>query len=131
MAATIKLTGNAVVFKSGVKLEDYKFVQKYAPEKLVLKGGEDGKEPIYKVGLTEGEGSIGKIGAYFSNKTLDAEGYATITVIVDPDGDVKEYIADEYGSALVNLAALEATIPAVVEKLKAQRGEIIDSIIVA
>ncbi len=44
--AKVKTMGQAIVVVSEVKLEDIKKIQKYRPEALVLKGGEDNKEEI-------------------------------------------------------------------------------------
>ena len=43
--AKIVIAGDAVVVTSAMKLEDIKTIEKYRPKELVLKGGEDGKEP--------------------------------------------------------------------------------------
>ena len=50
--AKIVIAGDAVVVTSAMKLEDIKTIEKYRPKELVLKGGEDGKEPIFGVGTT-------------------------------------------------------------------------------
>ena len=121
MSATIKLTGDAVVITSSHKVEDYKLLAKYAPEKLILMGGEDNKEELFRVSVGAGHGSIGEYGAVFSDKTNNADGLATITEVIDASGDIKEYIADKFGSALVNLGKLEEGIDAAVEEVKAQR----------
>lgn len=131
MSATIKVTGDAVVFTSAHKLEDWLLVKKYAKDKLALMGGEDNKDQIFGVDVVDGHGCINKSGAYFSNKTKDANGCATITKLIETEGDVKEYIADEFGAALVNLGKIEETIPTVVEEIKAQRKAIIDNIAIA
>lgn len=52
--AKIVIAGDAVVVTSAMKLEDIKTIEKYRPKELVLKGGEDGKEPIFGVGTTHG-----------------------------------------------------------------------------
>ena len=45
--AKITIAGDAAVVTSAMKLEDIKTIEKYRPKELVLKGGEDGKEPIF------------------------------------------------------------------------------------
>ena len=42
--------GQAIVVVSDVKLEDIKKIEKYRPDALVLKGGEDNKEEIFRIG---------------------------------------------------------------------------------
>mgnify|MGYP000937705903 CR=1 FL=1 len=61
--AKIVIAGDAVVVTSAMKLEDIKTIEKYRPKELVLKGGEDGKEPIFGVGTTHGAGNINAVGA--------------------------------------------------------------------
>ena len=52
--AKVKTMGQAIVVVSEVKLEDIKKIQKYRPEALVLKGGEDNKEEIFRIGIGDG-----------------------------------------------------------------------------
>ena len=69
--AKIVIAGDAVVVTSAMKLEDIKTIEKYRPKELVLKGGEDGKEPIFGVGTTHGAGSINAVGASFGSENLN------------------------------------------------------------
>ena len=125
--AKIKVIDKAVVVTSGVKLEDIKTIEKYRPAALTLMGGEEGKEPIFK--LASGAGSISKFGASFDHATT--EGYAVLTLVTTYEGDkVKEHVADTLGEAMTNLNALEAKIPAVLESVKKEREEIMANITV-
>lgn len=56
--AKIVIAGDAVVVTSAIKLEDLRNIKKYRPAALILKGGEDGKEPIFAVDVTNGNGDI-------------------------------------------------------------------------
>ena len=130
--AKVTVAGQAVVITSGVKLEDIKTIAKYRPDALVLKGGKDDKEEIFRVGVTEGNGSINQFGASFGQETRDANKLAIITTETDYKGaDIVEHVADEYGAALTNLNKLEATIPGVLEAIKAERDTIKGAITVA
>ena len=113
--AKIKVCGDAAVIESSVTLEQYKTVAKYRPNELTLKGGEDGKTVLVKVGVAE-KGGINKYGVTFDGATRDENGYATVTVII-PKGtdDPKQWIIDEFGSTLLNLEAIEAKLTAVLE----------------
>ena len=71
--AKITIAGDAAVVTSAMKLEDIKTIEKYRPKELVLKGGEDGKEPIFAVGTTNGAGNINAFGASFGAETRDDE----------------------------------------------------------
>lgn len=128
--AKISVAGNAVVVTSSLKLEDIKKVEKYRPAALTLMGGEDGKEPLYAIASTNGEGSINKNGASFGAETRERK-LATLTMIAPRaavEGDIKEYIADYFGESLDYLKELEESIPAVIEEIDNSRGRVIESI---
>lgn len=132
--AKITIAGDAVVVTSAVKLEDYKKVAKYRPDALTLMGGEDGKEPVFRVAiLPGGSGSIGKYGAEFASATHDEEKLASITMgFVGVDGrDIKETVADEIGAAVMSLNKLEDTIPGVLAEIDAEKAAIMENITVA
>ena len=130
--AKITIAGEAVVVTSSMKLEDLVKIKKYRPDALVLRGGEDGKEPIFCVGVTNcGAGTINKYGAEFGGATHDDAKLASITLISDVEGDIKEAIADTFGVAVLNLNKLEATLPAVLEEIEAEKAAILENITVA
>ena len=132
--AKIKTINRAIVVNSEVKYDDYKLVVKYRPEALTLKGGEDGKEPIFTVFVrNSGQGCIDENGAIFGEATRDDAKLATITMMFtgDAEADIKEYIVDELGGALMKLNKVEAGLPAVIEAIKAERETVRDSIEVA
>lgn len=118
--AKITIAGQAVVVTSEMTLEDIKTIKKYRPEALILKGGEDGKEPIFALSI--GEGKINRYGASFCEATRDDAKKATLTMVTNYDGDnIKDYVLDEIGSAISNLIKLEAALPAVLNEIKAER----------
>lgn len=130
--AKVIIAGDAVVVKSTLKLEEIQTVEKYRPNELVLKGGEDGKEPIFAVGTTTGVGNINEFGASFGSASHDDEKLATITLSATGiTGDVKEWVADRIGGALVNLRKLEEKLPEVLEAIAAERTAIMSDISVA
>lgn len=130
--AKITIAGEAVVVTSTMKLEDIKTIKKYRPEALTLMGGEDGKEPIFKIGIGSGTGNINKYGAEFGSETHDAEKKATITLICEAgDGDIKEIIADTVGTYVLKLNKLEETLPAVLTEISTEKEKIMSNISVA
>ena len=132
--AKIVIAGEAVVITSAVKLEDYRKVAKYRPKALVLMGGEDGKEPIFRVGVTNGgAGTIGKYGAEFATATHDEQKLASITMVYTGKEceDIKETVADEIGPAVMLLNKLEATLPDVLAEIDAEKAQILENITVA
>ena len=131
--AKITITGDAVVVKSTLTLKDIETVEKYRPEALVLMGGDDGKEPIFAIGTTDGCGSINTMGASFGRETHDEGKFACITMIFgcQAEGDIKEWVADKIGRAVMHLNKLEEQIPAVLGEIAAEKAEILESITVS
>ena len=128
--AKVKTMGQAIVVVSDVKLEDIKKIEKYRPDALVLKGGEDNKEEIFRIGT--GSSSINTYGASFCEETRDDDKNAVITMTTGYNGDdIKGFIADELGAALTNLGKLEKTIPAVIDAIDKEREAIMSGITVA
>ena len=114
--AKIVILGAAAVLVSGVKLEDWKLVEKYAPEalKIVTEEGED----LFRVMTTSGAGSVNKYGICWGTYLSD-EGCATVTVLIDEDvEDKKAAVMDIMGSALMDLQEIEEEIPAVVTDIR-------------
>lgn len=127
--AKITVMGDAVVITSALKLEDLKNVAKYRKKSLVLKGGEDGKEPIFGIAVAKGDntGSIDNNGAIFGR--ADANGNAMITFVQSGDpATVKARIADELGGAMINLNKLEQQLTGAVTEIAADKEAVLASI---
>ena len=130
--ARITIAGDAVVVTSALTLEDVKTVEKYRPKELVLKGGEDGKEPIFAIGTTTGSGSINEYGASFGTETRDEAKLACITLFLDgATSDVKEWVADHLGAAIINLNRMEEKLPAVLAEIADEKAEVMRNITIA
>lgn len=127
--AKIVIAGQAVVVTSKMALEDLKTIKKYRPDALILKGGEDGKEPVFALGI--GEGKINAVGASFCEATRDEAKKATLTMTTSYDGDdIEGFVSDSIGAALMNLNKLEETLPAVLEEIAAEKATIKSNITV-
>lgn len=126
--AKIKTLGASVVVVSEIPLEDLKKLKKYDPEALVLHGGDDGKQELFRIGFTSGYGSLGEYGAEFSPVTQN--GLATITMKREQlDNELTaEAVCDEYGAGLALLNELEALLPEALEKAEAKRAHVMESI---
>ena len=127
--AKAKVLGDALVITSTQKLEDLELVKKYRPETLVLKD-EDGDE-YFRVGVSNGSGTIGTYGAEFGGETHDAEKKATITLMIDGNGtpeEIKADIAEDIGLVLLNIEKVEEKIPAILSEIKAERDRILEHI---
>lgn len=131
--AKITIAGDAVVVTSALKLEDIKTIAKYRPKSLFLMGGDDGKEPIFGIGVTDGCGNINEVGASFGRESHDAEKLAVITMCTNGavSGDIKEWVADHIGGAIINLNKLEEKLPAVLAEIEAEKAAVMSNIIVA
>lgn len=127
--AKITIAGEAVVITSALKREDIELLEKYRPDALILKGGEDGKKPIFRIATTTGAGDINKYGASFGGETHDEAKLATITMMSGVVGeDIREAVAEKVGTAILNLNKLEATLPEVLEEISAEKAAIMDNI---
>ena len=128
----VTIACSAAVITSTLTLEDIATVAKYKPSALTLYGGEDGKDPLFSIGVSSfPAGKIGKFGAEFGTQTADG-GKATVTVVFgEPVEDAKEFVADKLGGALLNLKKLEESLPAVIEEISAAKDEVLADITVA
>ena len=128
----IIIAGTAAVIKSSVKFEDLETIKKYNPKALTLMGGENGKEPIFMMDVCRGgDGCVSASGICFNRPSDDEAKVATLTVdLGNYTGDVKEVVADKFGTALCRLNALEELLPAALEAVKAQRTTIMGAITV-
>ena len=132
--AKTTIVGDAVVVTSTKTLEDIKTLEKYRPKALCLyETDEDGKkQEIFKIGSTSGEGSLGTYGASFGGVTHDDAKLATITMCLPKSvTDVKEYVAEKYGPALLNLNKVEEQFEAALAEIEAQKAAVMENITVA
>lgn len=131
--AKFTIAGNALVITSDLKLADLETVKKYRPKALKLMGGENNKEELFCIDTgSDANGGISTYGACFGAATHDAEKKACITVqLGNVVGDIKEYVADKYGQAVMYLNQLEAKLPEVLADIAAQKAGIMANITVA
>ena len=116
----IYLIGAAAVIVSGVKLEDWKRVELYAPDALEIR--DENGETVFRVMTSGGPGSICENLVTWGNYPTD-EGLATITLLLDEDVEDKlAAVMDVAGSALEKVENIEKAIPGILEEIDA-RGE--------
>ena len=128
----VTIAGDAVVVSSSMKLEDLKTIAKYRPKALTLMGGDNGKEPVFAIGITSGPGSINNFGVSFGRESHDEQKLATVTMVLKgATGDVAEHVADVLGAALISLGKLEAQLPAVLEEIADEKAAVMSNITVA
>ena len=122
-AGKVTVAGDAIVITSTLPLEDIKTVAKYRPKELTLYGGEDGKEPLFAIGV--GFESINQFGINFSTAARTEGKEAQITVSLPRDTkEPKDYISDTYGAALIALGKLEEKLPGVIAEIEAEKAAI-------
>ena len=129
MKAEIK--GNALIVTSTLKVEDILKVKKARPEALALVEEKDGvKNMVFFVDANPGgEPAVENDYIVFDGHTHDEEKFATATLLLRGKiGDPKETVADLFGTALVRLQKLEATIPAVLETVNAEHAALLECI---
>lgn len=131
--AKVTIAGNAVVITSSMKLADLATIKKYRPKALRLMGGENNKEELFVIDVGDkAPGSLNSVGAAFCETTNDDAKMACITITLNGvQGNVKEYVADKYGEALIHLNALEAKLPDVLKEIAEQKTGIMANITVA
>lgn len=128
--AKVTIVGNAVVVTSTLKLEDIRIVGKYCPEALSVYEGKDNEKEVFAIRAGNDE-AFSKYGICFAQETRDENKYATITLAMDYNGDdVKEFVADRFGSMISNLNKLEETLPKIIEKIAAERSALMQNITV-
>ena len=128
--AKITIAGNAAVLKSDLKKEDIQELKKYCPKALTVWGGEDNKEPMFSIGLTNGgEGKINKYGIEFP--TAAADGCVPLTQVrKESPEEIVNAVADDWAIAVKYLNQLESDIPHVLESVRAERQQLMGSITV-
>lgn len=127
--ASIKIAGDAIVVTSAVSLDTIRKIEKYRPEALILRGGEDGKEEIYRIGVaTDGRGKLNKYGVEFNSD--DSSGNASVTMMHGCTNDVVAEVADKFGAAIVKINAIEDSFQNVLEQIDADRAAVMACITV-
>lgn len=126
------VAGNAVVITSEVKLDDLVLIKRYRPEALILMGGKDGDEELFRIAPVETTGTVNQYGITFADVARDGSGKATVTVPIEYKGEeVKEWIADKFGGALMYLEKIEATLPGVVQEIASEKEAVMANISIA
>lgn len=127
--AKTKILGTAVTITSAIKVADFKTLAKFKPAALALTEVVDGvKEEKFSVALGTSP-SVTKYGIVFDS--ANADGYAEVTLQIPASiaaDKRKEYVADTYGYALLNLNQLEGQIAEVMAETEADFIAINDGI---
>lgn len=108
-AAKATIVGSAAVIASQLTPEQIQRFEQWHPELLTMVDEAD--DPVYGIAYDEnGPGSINANGAVFGSAT-DAEGHATITVVLDPTSEnLEDLVYNKLGGALLKLKELEDSL---------------------
>ena len=118
----VYMMGAAAVVVSGVKLEDWKLAEQYAPEALRIM--DENGEPVFRVMTKKGSGSMNRYGVVWGSY-LSEEGNATVTILIDDEVEnPKEAVMEVIGSALLKLAGIEKALPGVIEEIREKQKRI-------
>ena len=114
----IKIAGNALVLTSKLKFATIQKMEKYNPDALCLvEVKNDEENEIFRIG-TGKSSSIGKYGITFME--ANKEGFATATILFPENvSDKKEYIKDNFATALFMLSDLEDAVNTACAELEA------------
>ena len=121
--ANIKIVGNVAVIESAVPLDTIKRIEKYRPKALQL--FDEDKKPYFAVGTTTGEGSASRYGVSFGQASY-AESHNAVVTIDIPEGveDIKAWVEDKVGVAILNLNKVEEQLGAASEEIDAELAAI-------
>lgn len=120
-AAEVLIVGSAAVLRSKYKLEDWQTALRFDPDLGLY---DDNDDPIFKVFVEEGPGSLNDNGVVFS-EVPDENGYAVATVIIDPsDADKRELVKKKCGLALLRLREVEDSLEDFIKEAKESEKEI-------
>ena len=131
--AKVLIVGNALVVKSSYPTATWEKLAKYAPKSLSLYEGE-GKEtkPVFKVGLTTGEGSVNQYGVSFNGTDHGTEKLATLTMLIPADvEDAKAWAEETIGTAIIKLNKVEKGVKEALDAVNAELKEVRENISVA
>ena len=124
--ANITIAGSCFVVTSKVSMADLELVRKHRPKALKMVD-EETKEELFAVGT--GGNSLSEFGISFSGVSNDEQKLATVTMPIPSDvEDAQEYVAEKAGVAVVNLNRIEDGIDEVLEQIRAEHKNVIDSI---
>ena len=121
--AKIHIIGAAAVLVSGIKLEDWKLAEKYAPEALTVL--DEKGEPVFRVATGDGAGSMNRYGVVWGCENYrSGEGNATVTILFDHDVENREEaVMNVIGNGLVNLTEIEQAMSGILETVREKQQQ--------
>ena len=118
------IAGSSLVLVSSATPDQIKTLKKHRPDALCSKDKDGKATNDYSISIENGDGYISNIGTIFTTRT-NAEGHATMTVPIPNDvEDVKKYVQDKYGYAMLNIKKIEEGFEAALAEAKAEQADI-------
>ena len=126
--AKIIIAGDAMIVESAHTLDQIRTLEKHRPKALALYD-EDGKNEVFRVGTTNGEGNIGCYGASFGSSAKNEGKKAVITMTIPADvTDAKKYAEDTVGVAIINLNRVEAKFADALKSIEEEKATVRNNI---
>lgn len=119
--AGIQVLGCAAVVVSAVTLEDWKLIEKHAPDALTI--ADEQGNTVFRVTTDNGPGCLVKDHAEFG-ASVTQDGRATITILLDPDNEDKMgMVRDVLAGPLMDLIEIEKLVPGLKEEVQGKLEE--------
>lgn len=116
--AKIKICGDALVLESALKTETLKVVERYRPEAVRIQ--DEKGNVVFKIGTTDGKGTVNEFGVSFNGTSRDEAGLATVTMQIPPYvTDAVQYAEDTIGMSVLKLNQVEDAVMAAYEGVAA------------
>lgn len=130
----IRILGTTMMVSTEVTLDQLKELEVRKPEALKLVEETDGKKrELFRVN-TGTDAFFGRLGATFTGITNNEPKVAMLTIDIagKPENiGVKEYVADKYGAAILNLQKVEAQFKPALDTVAAERASLAGMIEIA
>lgn len=128
-AAAIKVVGNVCVVESKYSVEEYERFEKHRPKALTMTDPEDKKIVTFRVGVGKNNGSLSAYGVSFGGNS--ANGKACVTMQIPDDvTDVKKWVIETVGTAILNLNKIEEGLESCAEDIVAEEAAIAESVVI-
>jgi hypothetical protein len=130
----ITVAGDAVIITSELKFSDIQTLEKFRPNALISYGGDDGKDPMFRIATSTGYGRVDKYGIVFNGEARDGSGKAVVTVSMSipnenqSEDEIKSALVNAIGEQLGYLVQMEESIPTVVSDVVSRHDTIKDAI---
>lgn len=121
----IRVLGTTLMVSTEVSLEQLKELTARKPDALKLVEENDGKKAeLFRVSVGQ-TAQLNHFGATFTGVTNNEPKVAMLTIDIGSkpeDANVKDYIADKYGAAILNLQKVETQFKPALDEIASERA---------